>query len=314
MGSCALMAFSSAPVRTKLLGQWQERVRDVWHRPSLMPLRMRWRRYLWESSVCKRREVDIWIEPGARMRLYADDRLSKLIYSEDFEWQERRFLKTFLRPGDVFVDVGANIGLYAVIAGHRVGDQGRVYALEPSARPFRRLLVNVALNRLANVECVQLALSDRAEQVAISTSLDGHDAWNSLSRPVAGSMFTEEIIDCVRWDNFARERHLVGRVVMMKIDVEGWEQHVLRGGAETFARDDAPILQVEFTDAAARSGGSSCADLYRQLEALGYRLYVYDAYLGTLERDPLREVYPYDNLIAAKRVDQLVERLGHHVA
>jgi len=45
---------------------------------------------------------------------------------------------------------------------------------------------------------------------------------------------------------------------MMKIDVEGWENHVLSGGTETFSLPDAPVLQVEFTDQAAQLAGSSC--------------------------------------------------------
>ena len=58
-----------------------------------------------------------------------------------------------------------------------------------------------------------------------------------------------------------REGNLLGNVTMMKIDVEGWESRVLAGGKEVFTRPDAPVLQVEFTDAAAKAAGSSCRQL-----------------------------------------------------
>ena len=87
---------------------------------------------------------------------------------------------------------------------------------------------------------------------------------------------------------------------MIKIDVEGWEGRVLAGGFETLSRLDAPILQVEFTEQAARTAGSSCEKLYRNLVQLGYRMFIYDAKSRCLIDEPVRENYPYLNLIAAK--------------
>jgi hypothetical protein len=96
---------------------------------------------------------------------------------------------------------------------------------------------------------------------------------------------------------------------MMKIDVEGWETRVLEGARETFSRDDAPLLQVEFTEAASTSAGSSCESLYRLLENLGYRMFGYDSSRRELIHDPLRESYPYVNLIAAKTPEEANSRL-----
>ena len=73
------------------------------------------------------------LQPGLKIRLYGDSELCRLIYLGNFEATERAFLNHFLRPGDVFVDVGANIGLFTLIAAARVGPAGRVVAFEPHA-------------------------------------------------------------------------------------------------------------------------------------------------------------------------------------
>jgi FkbM family methyltransferase len=275
-----------------------------WHH-YIRPKRLAW----WESQIGKRQYVETRIQPGVRMRLYFDNRLSTAIYCGDFEWRERQFLNAFLRPGDVFVDIGAHIGLFTLIAARRVGNTGRVYAFEPCSETYQRLLANVELNRLTNVSCYQLALSDRATQLDMTTSLDGYDAWNSLTRPIMGNSFAVETVNAVRWDDFVQERNLIGHVTMMKIDVEGWESYVLSGGYQVLSRTDAPVLQVEFTEQASQVAGSSCAKLYHLLEELGYQMFVYNAMSKRLIRDPLRASYPYLNLIAAKKPAEVFARL-----
>ena len=104
-----------------------------------------------------------------------------------------------MRPGDVFVDVGANIGLYTLIAAHIVGASGRVYAFEPGSETYRRLLSNVQLNQMTNVSCHELALSDSTARLDMNMSTDGYDAWNSLAKPIAGSSFSTETIETIKF-------------------------------------------------------------------------------------------------------------------
>lgn len=267
--------------------------------------RMEW----WESQTSKREHFETTIQHGVQMRLYFDSQLSKSIFCGRFEWQERKFLNAFLRAGDVFVDVGANIGLYTLIAAHCVGNTGQVFAFEPCAETYRRLEGNVQLNQFTNVSVYQLALSNCLGQLEMMISQDGFDAWNSLAKPIAGDGYVTERVDCTTWDDFARENELIGHVTMMKIDVEGWEAFVLKGGVKVLSRADAPVLQVEFTEQAALSAGSSCKELYHLLEDLGYQMFVYDVKSKRLIPDPLRKSYPYLNLIATKQPESVMARL-----
>src|SRR4030095_11405574 len=120
--------------------------------------------------------------------LYPDSHLSQFICCEDYELTEREFLKRLLRPGDVFVDIGANIGLFTILAGRYVGAEGAVYAFEPCAKTYERLLANVELNRLTNVSCYQAALSNHTGCENMAVSLDGFDDCNSLAKPVFGKL------------------------------------------------------------------------------------------------------------------------------
>lgn len=287
--------------------------------PGLLKLHLqhRWQNYIqskrdvwWKSQVSKREYIEKEVQPGVRMRLFFDTRLSELVYFGDYERPERQFLNAFLRSGDVFVDVGANIGLYTSIAAHLVGSLGHVYAFEPCSLAFQRLVSNVQLNCFTNVFCEKLALSDSASQLGMKVSLDGWDACNSLAWPIEGAAFGIETVGSVRWDDFADENGLVGHITMMKIDVEGWELHVLKGGYRVLSLPEAPVLQIEFADRTMHSAGSSCTELYRLLEKLGYQMFTYDMKSRRLIPDPIRVDYTYLNLIAAKRPDQVAERLN----
>lgn len=272
-------------------------------------LKNKWRTVRWASLADKRRILVVSLQPGLKMRLYGDSELCRLIYCCDFEASERAFLNHFLRPGDIFVDVGANIGLFTLIAAARVGSAGRVVAFEPTITTHARLLDNVELNEFSNVDCMNLALSDSSGDVALIESTDGFDGWNSLAKPIAGKTFHKQVVEAMEWDRFAQEHDLIGRTTMMKIDVEGWESRVLAGGKEVFGRHDAPLLQVEFADETAKAAGSSCRDLYQCLQQFGYRMFVYNSAKQNLVPEPLREQYPFNNLIATKNPEFVNARL-----
>jgi len=296
---CRPLSSRRNPMRVRL----PDRLKFQWQKLSYS-----WRELRWASLAGRSRTFVMRLQPGLKMRLYGDSELCHLIYCRSFEVTERAFLNHFLRPGDVFVDVGANIGLFTLIAASCVGPKGKVVAFEPTKVTYTRLVENIRLNNLSNVSCVNLALSDRSGHVDLIQSTDGFDAWNSLAEPTMGKTFSSERVEVVEWDRYARTHNLAGLVTMMKIDVEGWEQRVLAGGKEVFARPDAPVLQVEFTDAAAKAARSSCRNLYEFLQSLGYRMFLYDLCQRRLVQESLREQYPYVNLIAVKNPDFVSRR------
>ena len=278
----------------------------LWHLKRQIARRVK----LWEKLATTKQIVEHKLETGAKLCLYHDDQLSRDLFSYRFEADERDFVRRYLRAGDLFIDVGANIGLFTLIGAGAVGPQGKVYALEPTSVTYGRLVHNVNHNRFHNVECVQAALSDKDEERLMTTSIDGFYAWNSLGRPTAGGRFAEEAIRCYKWDTFADHHGLTGRVALMKIDIEGWEYYMLQGAQATLQRADAPDLLVEFTEVNARAAGVSGAAVYDLLLTLGYQLYRIAPNQKRLYPAIPKE-YEFENLVATKNLTQLCVRTGY---
>jgi FkbM family methyltransferase len=250
------------------------------------------------------------LETSGSLKLYRDSRLSSLIRYGDFERAERTFARRFLKPDDVFVDVGANIGLYSVLAAGLVGKQGRVIAFEPSRRTYLRLLENIHRNRFRSVDCVNAALSDASGTTRLYAGGPEMDAWNSLTHSTDGHVLEAEEISTMTWDEYSAQHAMDDRVTLMKIDVEGWETAVLKGARRALGDQKAPVLQVEFCEENARAAGSSCSELERAILELGYELYEYRAAensMSIVSRDNRNDDC---NLYAVKDLDFVLTRLG----
>jgi len=83
-----------------------------------------------------------------------------------------QLLTKFLGPGKTMIDVGANIGIFTVVAARRVGEQGTVVAFEPTESTFEMLERNLALNQFRNVKPMRMALSDQAGKMRLYLSGD----------------------------------------------------------------------------------------------------------------------------------------------
>lgn len=197
-----------------------------------------------------------------------------LFVSGSYEPNELTLLSRVLEPGMTFLDVGANEGLFSLLAARRVGVAGRVIALEPSPRELRRLEHNLALNRLGNVAVLPLAASDRAGKARLHVAEEAHPGQSTLGA------FAYEIgeagatvVELLPLDRVG-ERCPVERLDAVKIDVEGAEVAVLRGARRILAQH-RPLLLVELLDAALAGQGASREQLFAELAALGYELWVF---------------------------------------
>jgi FkbM family methyltransferase len=253
-------------------------------------------------------DLTVGIGPG-RLRLAANDKLAGMIYLLGFELPERDLFARILRPGDSVIDVGANIGLYSILSAGCVGPQGAVHAFEPVPETMRRLRKNVALNGYEQrVRCVEAAASVQDGVGLINVPEEG-GSFSSLGAPLHGTGTHKSVeVRCVRLDTYVAENGLTD-VWLVKLDVEGWETHVINGATELLATQ-RPHLLVEFSDATAGGGGGSCAELYGTLTNLGYRLFRFDSDEGEIIEDPLREHYDGVNLLATQRPNEIRERLA----
>jgi FkbM family methyltransferase len=134
------------------------------------------------------------------------------------------FIQKRLKPGDVVVDVGANIGYISLLAAERVGAQGRVVSVEASGRMFGALRANLDRNCASNVRAVHGAVSDTFGQLTLHSGPEGNCGMASLVRDLGG---TSETVQAAPLSHWVTERD-IAEVRLIKIDVEGAELSVLR--------------------------------------------------------------------------------------
>jgi FkbM family methyltransferase len=258
---------------------------------------LQWQRMMRAPGSSLRIEVG----SGVFLELPKNSFIAKVLVKDNFEQAERNLMLRLLKPGDVFVDVGANVGLFTVLAGKRVGPSGRVIAVEPSPKTAHLLRKQVEINRLDNVTIFECGLSNVASQLILSEATDGNDAFNSFAKTCDPNLFNQVQVEVRTFDSLIREIGSDVNPRLIKIDTEGWEPHVLAGAQRLLSQRDSPDLIIEFCESALNTAGSSCTELFDQLKALGYTLNLIHQKTGKLIPVSTPESWVYANLYATKR-------------
>jgi FkbM family methyltransferase len=179
-----------------------------------------------------------------------------------------RAMRSLLRPGDVMIDAGANIGLFTVEAAARVGPEGRVIACEPSPTTMELLRTNVTRNRFEWVELREVALADEPGRLVMHVFEPGSGFSSFAPAETLGSRPVE--VPVTTLDEVAGE--VLDGVRLVKLDVEGAELRALRG-ARTLLERARPDFIVELEPEHLERQGSSLADVQAFFDDAGYAGY-----------------------------------------
>ncbi|MGB7291873.1 MAG: FkbM family methyltransferase [Thermodesulfobacteriota bacterium] len=197
-----------------------------------------------------------------------------------YEPNEFYLLKTMLKPGMVFIDIGANIGLYTLFASKLVENNGIVVAIEPSEREMERLRANVELNKGQVIRLRQTAISNSSQERELLIADEEHSGQNTFGAFAYAGVQNQgkQVVVTDTLDNLVQTESL-GRVDVIKIDVEGHELFVLQGAKKTLA-NFCPILLVEISDSALVQQGCSSSQVLDFLHQLRYRIYLFSKQTG----------------------------------
>lgn len=203
----------------------------------------------------------------------ADRYVSANCLRDDYERFESDFVRENLKPGDVFFDIGANIGWFTLLASTVVGQQGRIHAFEPRSDISGYLAKTIELNHLAAmVALYPFGLCDSVKEARLAW--DPHSGNLGGSFVAAGdipSSLKSEAIMLRRLDDLA-----IPHVDLIKMDVEGAEFLVLRGGQQTFDRS-RPIVLSEVTPTSLSSiSGASVDEFFGFFLGRDYRAFIID--------------------------------------
>ena len=176
-------------------------------------------------------------------------------------------LLKIIQPGDICWDIGANIGFYTCLLASQVEDAGEVVAFEPALRTYGYLHENVSLNRFMNVTVVNKGLSDKIEQRHLYYAEAGLAEGTASLKYANGRNGSERVtLDTI--DNLTRGLPVPD---FIKIDVEGYQLEVLRGG-EHCLKTHTPLLMAELKDVG-ETNQTMFAEIEDYVADLGYQLY-----------------------------------------
>jgi FkbM family methyltransferase len=198
-----------------------------------------------------------WYEfrPGLWMQLNVRDLVQQTILLEGI-WDPSltSLIERILKPGDVFIDVGAHVGYFTLLAASRVGPAGRVLSIEPNPIALDQLSQNVERSRLENVLTAHTACGESHDPVRLYLHTESNSSMASLS-PENATSGTAVDVSCTPLDDLCLERGLA-RASLVKIDVEGAELSVLRGMTRLL-RTMRPVVVFEMEPRLLESFGTT---------------------------------------------------------
>ncbi len=197
---------------------------------------------------------------SVRYCLDLNDYQAWLIYFH-FETDSSSPVLKYVKPGDVVIDIGGNIGQTALQAATKVTQKGKVISFEPYPDTYRKFKNNLSLNpTISNVELVDYGLGDKPGSFDMFQACNTNSGANRIS-PNSGNMLEgEEMIKVITLDSFIDSNRL-NKIDLIKLDVEGFEMKVLRGAEETIS-NYRPVLFIEVDDANLQAQGDSARDIF----------------------------------------------------
>ncbi len=212
-------------------------------------------------------------EFGSTLHLDAHDLVGRYIYYFGL-WEPNltNWIRQRLHQGDVFIDVGANIGYYSLLASRLVGNSGKVVAVEALPQIFGTLSDNLKANCAYNVRPVNMAVWDKQERVRIFTEPQSPSGTTTLMEQWANrwelSAFCE--VPAAPLPSILKDEEIKA-ARLIKIDVEGAEWRVISGMAPLMSacRDDLEII-VEIAPKMLEAEGKTCQDLLDLFRSWGF--------------------------------------------
>jgi FkbM family methyltransferase len=241
------------------------------------PTKGRWE-WMWFQHRDQGRVERRRLPGGAIIDCYLSDYYETWIWMRLLDAAELDVLRQLLHPGESFVDVGAHIGLWSLIAGTAVGTGGKVFALEPSPEVYPKLVHNLNLNRdLTTWLPSQIAADAQTGTVGFE-----------LSEFSACSHVTNTAEDAIQVASRTIDELICGeRIAGMKIDVEGHEQAVIQGAGATID-EFHPWLCIEFNNRIHQLDNLASWSVDGILRGTGYKCWLFRDALRSHTTPPLQ--------------------------
>jgi|SRR6185437_795723 len=208
---------------------------------------------------------------------------TEIINFNQYEDLETKYFLSFIKPGDVFFDIGANIGWFSLLAG-KYNNTGQIFAFEPIPAVYNIFTNNVKLNKFTNVQTFNMGLSDT--DVVTQFFFDKNFSGKTSGKNLTDSTTVEKVdVRLERLDKFTSE-HNIDKIDILKCDVEGGEYSVYKGG-ENSLRKFKPIIITELLRKWSAKFNYHPDEVVNFLDQIGYACF-------SIAKDGLKEIFSID--------------------
>lgn len=202
-----------------------------------------------------------------RISIFPRGQIAELSYTSKFESDLLSIYTQYLKPGMNIIDVGANIGLYTLIASNVIGTAGRVWSFEPAKDIYKLLRNNIKLNSLKNVTTNNIAIAEKTGTLRLVLEENQLDGYRYIERTNTHQRLQETYpVRVITIDNYFS--NILNNIDYIKIDVEGGEFDVLSGAQKTIGRSKNIIIQLENSKLGLSRSGHTQSELFKLLKTL----------------------------------------------
>ncbi|MCF8260825.1 MAG: FkbM family methyltransferase [Melioribacteraceae bacterium] len=164
-------------------------------------------------------------------------------YLKLFEWDTLKYFAKVISNAYSFVDIGANIGLYTLLAAQKMSSEGKIHSFEPSDWAHSRLEENIKINAFTNVTVVKKCAGDINGEAKFHITDD--DAYNSIGSSPMNTVRKVLTIPQIKLDDYLDQNQFAS-VDVLKIDTEGADYLVLKGAERLLSQEGAPVIFFEY--------------------------------------------------------------------
>jgi len=251
-------------------------------------------RILWRSRMSQFLTVKCQFY---RLRFFPTSISAEKWVYPDFRKEDEDFLTSYLRNGDVVIDIGANVGTLTLTAAHLVGASGKVFSIEAHPVIFIYLKDNVALNKFKNVCVFNAAIGNKTGYIQFSNKL-----YDELNEVVSRDGIQIEV---KKLDDLLRDR--IETLSLLKVDVEGYEKFIFEGALETLRKTEC--IYFESWEQHFIKYSYSTIDVLELLKNSGFNLYkLSDNKVKPIQGNYISEVC--ENLLAIRNIGEFSARTG----
>jgi len=215
---------------------------------------------------------------GMKFVINSEDSIYFAMYNPYKDGYLLNLLKSKIKTGEHFVDVGANIGVYSIISSNLVGDSGKVFAFEPDPVSFSNIKENIVENSLQNVQVVNKAVSDKNGKASFFNSVDHSSRAGNY---ILNDETSKTQVETIKLDDYF-EDYL--KIKLIKIDVEGLEYSVLKGMKNILAENNQIEIILEINPFCLNRSKTNVGDMVDFLIEHKFNLFHIDKIKRKLEK------------------------------